>query len=178
MTAPAGTISLAQQALKTTLADVTAFRTFADAGDQAAALARIHMEGLPKPGDGRQHTRTELETYRPYAVIFTDDPRGLIKTVDAHSGAFDFAAAGRLKLRIFQDAVDQYDNGPTADANVVFKNHVGEIIDGLCGLAGQGGYLAFERIALDEGPYWGHPKLAPSQGVWQGAEIGIEWRGI
>jgi hypothetical protein len=174
MTTPAGSLSLAQDHLRTMLADAAAFRTWCSAADQAAALAKIFHEGLPKPANGETHTRAELENYRPYAVIFTDDQNGFSRNLDAEGS---FEASGRLKLRLYQTADDDAGDEPTSDANLRFKNAVGAILDDLCAAVATAGYLAFERIRVDAGPYWAHPKLVPDQGVWQGVEIGIDWRG-
>ena len=59
--AAAGTISLAKQALRNTLAASSTFQTLVDADDAAGALASIYSNGLPKPADGRRHTLAELE---------------------------------------------------------------------------------------------------------------------
>ncbi len=176
MTAPAGSISLAQEHLRTMLADCDAFRTWAGAADQAEALERIHHEGLPAPANHADvFTLAELQAYRPYAVVYTGEENGFSRTLDAAGGDFSFASSGQLKLRLYQDAPESCGDEPSSDANLQFKNAIGQILDDLCELAGQPGYLAFNQITLDNGPYWAHPNSAPTEGVWQGVEIGIQW---
>jgi len=178
MTTPAGCLSLAEENLRLTLADATAFRTWCGAADQAAALARIYREGLPAPQHGDNYTAEELSLYRPYAVVFTLEQAGLTKTLDSISAHYEFAAQGRLKLRLYQNCPGGFNDQPTSDANIQWKNSIGQIIDGLCDLAGQAGYLACSEIRVDAGPYWAHPKKVPVEGLWQGVELGIAWRGV
>jgi|GEM_PF-1789324 len=176
MTEPAGCISLAQHYLRQMLANCAAVRTWLGVDDEEGALARIHHEGLPKPADNAvEHTRAELIAYRPYAVVFTAESGGLTLNHDAGGAAFEFAESGRLTVRLYQNCPDEYGDEPSSDANLQFKNSVGLIMDGLAALSGTAGYLAFDRLGLADGPYWGHPDLVPGQGVWQGAELSIEW---
>jgi len=176
MTEPADTISLAESFLKASLADCEAFRTWAGAADQAEALERIYYDGLPEPAHGaEEHSLAELQNYRPYAVIYTAEALGFQKL---RVGAEAWQASGRLILRLYQDAPAGADSQPSADANRVFKNCLGAIISGLCDLCGQAGYLCFNAIRVDEGPYWGQPDDLPSHGVWLGAQLSIDWEGI
>lgn len=176
MTEPAGCLSLAEQYLKVMLANVTAFRTWTETESEEEALAKIHLEGLPKPAADKDcHTRAELEAYRPYAVVFTGEDNGLTKWHDATGALFEFVESGRLMLRLEQDCPDGVGDQPSSDANLQFKNTVGLIIDGLCALAGTAGYLAFERITVADGPYWSHPDAVPGQGLFQGCELLAEW---
>lgn len=176
MTEPAGCISLAQHYLRQMLADTAAVRTWLDVDNQAAALLKIHHEGLPPPADNAaEHTRAELVGYRPYIVVFTGEDNGLTLSHDAGGPAFEYAESGRLTVRLYQNCPDGHGSEPSSDANLQFKNSVGLIIDGLAAKSGGAGYLAIERLTLSDGPYWGHPDLAPSQGIWQGADLAIEW---
>jgi hypothetical protein len=177
MTTPAGCLSLAQENLRVTLADAAAFRTWCGAADRAAALLRIYHEGLPAPQTGDTFTREELQQYRPYAVVFTQEQAGLTKTLDSIGTHYQFAAQGRLKVRLYQNCPAGFRDQPTSDANLEWKNTVGAIIDDLCELAGQPGYLSFDEIRIDAGPYWSHPQLVPAEGIWQGVELGMAWRG-
>ena len=178
MTEPAGCLSLAESYLKTMLANVPAFQTWAGAADVAAALLKIHLEGLPKPADGADsHTRAELEAYRPYAVIWMAEDNGLTLEHDATGALFGFTDSGRLMLRLEQDCPDGVGDQPSSDANLQFKNSIGLIVDGLCALAGTAGYLAFERISVFDGPYWAHPDAVPGHGIFQGVELLFEWGG-
>ena len=179
MPSPAGCLSLPQAALETILADCTAFRALTDpAMDQAGALARIYQEGLPKPASGRIHTLAEFTAYRPYAIIWTDPERGFIATGEASSSdGTDFIDAGRLILEIERTATDPAYDEPSSADNLLWRNAVGQIIDDLKRLAGQGGYLCITSIEVEEGTYWNHPSLANTHGVYQGVKLAITWEG-
>jgi len=175
MTVAAGTASLAQESLRVTLADATAFRALlSPAMTQAQALARIYLEGLPPPGSGHVHTKTELEALRPYAIIWTDPSNGLRMELDAIDS---FASHGRLMVRIEQNAPSGLGSEPTSDANLQFRNSIGQIMDDVAALVAprQAGYLAVTAIDLEEGIYWNHPKVEPAFGVYQGAVLAVEW---
>jgi hypothetical protein len=67
-----------QQLLAKTLADCTEFRNLVGAADHAAAFARIWHESLPPPAGGAQkYDLSELQAYRPYALVFLRDPDGM-----------------------------------------------------------------------------------------------------
>jgi len=173
---PVASLSLAQEGLRIALADCATFRQLCQASDRAGALPHLHHEGLPAPAESSEHTKTELETYRPYGVIYTDERNGF-KRRRVSTGAF--ASSGRLKLRLYRTCPEAYEDEPTSDANLDWKNIVGAIIAELCSLAIAGGpeHLALDDIAVDFGPYWSGPELAPTQGVWQAVELGISWGG-
>lgn len=174
MTEPAGSLSLSQSYLRAMLSECAAFQTWVSAANATEALASIYYEGLPDPADKNVgYTRDELESVRPYAVIFLDEEEGFLKSHIATGSSYDFEDHGRLKLRLEQDAPDDVGDEPNSDANLRWKNVIGQIIDDLCGLAGTAGNLAFTEIGVDFGPYWGDPKRVPSDGVWQGVDIGV-----
>ena len=123
MTTPSGSISLAQQNLKVSLADCTAFRTWCGASDQAAALARIHLEGLPDPPEGQQtYTAEQLRALRPYAIVNTKPAGGFSLALAAFGAHGDYDAAGKLEVQIFQNCPATLDNDPSSDANLQFAN--------------------------------------------------------
>jgi len=175
MTAPAGTLSLAEQHFRLTLAASASWQAECNVSTPALALQRIHCDGLPKPGNGESHTLGELQGYRPYALVYTAERQGFMKRTDAVSSHFEFQASGSLNLSIIRESPDSAGDEPTADANQSFRNLIGKIIDELCDLAGVAGYLAFHTIKLVEGPYWPEPELIPVQGLWQAADLTIDW---
>jgi hypothetical protein len=176
---PSGALSVPQAALRLMLADCAAARTWLGAADQAAALARIHYDGLPAPANGAEYTLEELTTYRPYAVIYTPDRRGLVYHLDAISTHSEFRRNGAVCLRLYNSPDETDNDEPTSEANLKWKNTLGAILDGLADLAGtvgaSGSYLAFDVMKLEEGPSWGHPKRAKTDGVYQWAEISFDW---
>ena len=175
--APTGSISLAKQNLKAALADCATFRTWCGAVDRAAALARIYLEGLPKPPDGQKtFTAEQLEAYRPYATIYTDAKNGFNLALSSFGTHAEYDAAGKMCFTLFQNCPDQNGDDPTSDANLKFSNFCGNLIDELAILSGTAGYLCFDRLAF-QGPYWTHPVLIPSEGLYQWCEISLDWKG-
>lgn len=174
---PLGGISLAQEHLRTMLAACASFRALCEVSTPSAALAKIHPEGLPEPANKVAYTVEELVGYRPHAIVYTDERGGFEKTAESF-GNFD--AAGRLKLRLERNCPATLDDEPTSEANLEWKNIVGQIIDELCTLsaAAASGHLAFRRIAVDYGPFWNAPQTVEDEGSWQGVELGIDWQGM
>lgn len=175
MTAPAGCLSLAQEYLRATLAASAAWQSECNADDADAAKERIYHHGLPAPASGEAHTKQELMAYRPYAIVFTAEARGFTRTFEAGGDEFEFDQHGRLTLRLYRNSPDDSADEPTAAANLTWHNLVGEIIDQMCELAGGAGYLAFQTIGVLEGPYWSHPKVTETEGIWQGVDVLVEW---
>lgn len=177
-TAAANSISLAQENLRLSLAACAAVQTWMGVLTAELAAAKIYHHGLPEPDDGHVYTREELEDLRPYIVVFTAERQGFQLDLAAMDDGFQFAAQGKLRARLYQNCPNGYDDQPTSDANMQFTNTLGAILDGLAGLAGSGGYFAPHLIRLEDGPFWPHPKAVPDEGLWQGAELYFEWRGL
>jgi hypothetical protein len=179
MTAASGPISIAQEVLRTTLAATPAFRTWTKADDEAAALKRIHHFDLPTPqaGVGGEYTLGELEALRPFALCGTADQQGFRYGLSAVGAGFEFSGSGRLDLLLVQSAPHGVLE-PTAEADRLFKNTVGNILNGMCDLAGLGGYLAFTSIALERGPWWPDSTQIVAQGLWQAAALSLDWGAI
>ena len=168
MTTPSGILSLPMKYLRDSLADCAAFRSFAGAAGQAEALARIHYFELTPPANGEVYTKNEITALRPYAIVATQDRNGFAAELDAVSNHFEFADSGRLWLYVARTvAGDQ----PDLD----FCNHLGAIVEGLCGLAGQAAYLAFSEISLEAGPFRGHHDLDPTEGEEQIAVFSVDY---
>lgn len=176
MTTPAGSLSLAQEYLRATVAASATFQALVGADSAAEAIERIYHNGLPKPANGQTHTKAELQAYRPYGVVYTTEKQGFSRSVESVSGHFDFAESGQLTLKLVRESPDSAGDDPTAAANLDWTNLIGQIIDEMCDLAGLADYLAFHTISLVEGPYWPqHPKLIETQGLWQGVELLVQW---
>lgn len=95
LTAAAGTVSSAEEALGRTLAACTAFQ--GDGGDETSARQRIFYHALPPPANDGEYTAAELAAYRPCALIYTDFPRGY----RWHKvGSFAWDDSGRLALEL------------------------------------------------------------------------------
>lgn len=174
MTAPAGSLMLAQDNARKTLGDVTAFRTWAGAANQAEALARIYHDGLPPPADREAYTKDELELYRPCALIWTDPDNGFSTEILSTSGdSFDAVAFGKIVISLEENVpADIADD--LAEVDIRFKNSVGQIVDGLWDLFGKAGYLACLKMDLD-GPQRVRPDNEPDQGDWMIAILTLHW---
>jgi len=183
---PAGSVSLAQENFRVTIADCATFRTLVGASDRAGALAHLYHEGLPEPEDGTEHTKEEHESLRPWGIVFTAENNGFRRRMVSTGG---FRSSGRLRLRLCRtcpatieeddEEIPATDVEPTSDDAFEWKNIVGQIIAELCqfAVAGDPEHLIFEEIQLDFGPFASAPELAPTQGVWQGAELSVNWGG-
>ena len=148
MTAPAGSISLSRHYAELTLADCATFRTWVGAGTQAEALAHIYPAALPSPANGApRYTLTELQTYRPFVIIYVDPEEGCRFDQDAGGEFFEFRDSGQLWLEFEQDVPGGIVDDP-AEIDVQVCNTIGQILDDLKALAGQPGYLAITGGAL------------------------------
>ena len=116
---PAGCISEAQEVLRRTLADCPRWREFCDAPGQEAARARIHHEDLPTPATGGVYTKTELNNYRPYAIVSTAETGGLTRSLESVGTSAHFDTSGVLWLLVGA-AVD--DTLSTVEQDRQFKN--------------------------------------------------------
>lgn len=174
MTAPAGSIMLAQDNAKNTLADVPAFQTWAGAADQAEALARIYHDGLPPPADRESYTKAELELYRPCALIWTDQDGGFsTEAVSTSGNVFDATAFGKIMISIEENVPADIAHD-LAEIDIRFKNSVGLIMDGLWDLFGGAGYLACLKMDMD-GPQRVQPDNEHDQGDWMIAILTLTW---
>jgi hypothetical protein len=173
MVAAAGPISLAEEYLKTQLANVAAFQTFVSAANAAAALLSIYNDALPAPAAANGvYTKAELVALHPYAVVETDPEGGYEMTFAAMgSGGHEYLDSGRIILRMVR--IVPADTS-IQDAERGWKNTVGQIMDGLFDLAGGAGYLAITGIAL-VGLHRFHPDDEVDMGDAQGATIAVDW---
>jgi len=173
---PSGSMSLAQEHFRVTIADCATFRSLVNAADRPAALAHLYHEGLPPPSNGSEHTAEEHDELRPWGIVFTDEHRGFQRRVVSTGG---FRSSGRLRLRLCRSCDDLTDLEPTSDAMLEWKNIVGQIIAELCAhsIAGDPDHLVFDEIAVEYGPFASHPELAPTQGIFQGVELSVSWGG-
>lgn len=171
LTAPAGSISLAVDNLRTTLADSAMFRTWTATANQAAALARIYYESLPPPGDKNEHTLAELTAYRPYALVWTEPESGFTKRTDGFVAADE---SGVMLMRFIQTVDPSIANDP-AEISRRFINTLGTILDEMIALSWGGGYLAISEMKLEFGPYRGDPDEKSSQGDYVGADVQVTW---
>lgn len=172
MTVAAGPISLAREYLRATLADVTAFRTWVGADTQALALARIHTTDLPPPETRNTYSREELEALRPYAIVHTSGYRTDFTAIGSHHEYID---SGTLILRL-QENVPVEIAGNDPEISERWENTLGQIIDGLWGLAGSAaGYSRITAIRMPESYIRAHKTLHATQGDFVVVDLEVDW---
>ncbi len=167
---PAGRLALSMSYLRTTLAACAAFREWVGAETAAAALRRIHYEGLPAP-KGDQFTPAELSRYRPYAFIYPVNFR--VSRLEGPSNI-----SGVLDVVLEQDAPEDFNSAPTSPANMLWFNTVGRIMDDMAeasdpnGTNWNSGQLAFHTVDMYD---WqcSQPDEATTQGIWQRAMLAV-----
>lgn len=162
--------------LRTLLSNSATLQAWTGTADAAAALARIHHDGLPEPGDNRpRHTLAELKGYRPYAIVWLDGDGGYRRVQDGYGlGPQLGAEAGRLKFELVQDVPAAVAND-IAEADLLWKNTIGQILDDLVVLIATGAYLLVRALSIDEGPYRYEASRAAEIGDAQGITIGVDW---
>jgi len=172
VTDPAGGMSLAQEYLRTALADCSTFQAWVGAADQAEALARIYHEALPAPANGNEYTLAELQAYRPFALIWTSEQNGYSKR---RLAVGTWAESGRIMIRLEEDVDPQIANDP-AEVARRFRNTIGQIIDELCALTDPGaGYLVFHTVTVEAGPIRTEEDEARTLGDAQAVELSVEY---
>jgi len=156
--------------LRVLLADVTAVRTWFGAANQAAALAKIYYEALPEPTDGEQHTKAELLTYRPFAIVgLAEEAGAMARKVATGTYTRDFAAIMHIE--------DDIASGDTDDPNeawVKFLNNFEAALDGMIALADTSTYIKgiqFEVVGVTRS----HRKQSAAEGPHYWGEILVSW---
>lgn len=116
-----------QMLLAKTLADCTEFRNLVGASDHASAMAHIWHEALPPPADGADnYTLAEMQAYRPFALIFTNDLDGELSSRQA-SNPGAWADQGSLRILLEIDTPADLDESPVL-LDHMLKQIVGRII--------------------------------------------------
>ena len=156
MPAPSGSVSLALELLRTTLGASATFRTWTGAADQSAAEARIYKGALPKPVSGKySHSLAELQTLRPYAIIFEQAEEGYATRAVAMSDSRVFVSSGSFGILLEWDIPSNISNDP-AEIAIQFRNTYGGIIDAIEAPASTAGFLDINEMAVEDGPWRSH----------------------
>jgi hypothetical protein len=159
------------------LADSATFRAICGETDRAGTLLHCHLRNLPAPAGGADaYSREELESLRPYGLIYLPQRGALSLRSDAMGSHREYAASGKLMLRISRlDATGM--NRDEADAD--WDDAVMAVIDELAALSGDGAeqYLCFDSLLIADGPGRHHPDYDPAQGEEQGVDLEISWGG-
>lgn len=171
MTDPAGSVSKAQENLRGSLADSTAFRTWVGASGPSAqqqALNRIHHESLPPRTTGEAYGLVELQGMRPFCLLST------IRFHKRKIAAFDFGEEGTLALHFEEDvAVEIVSNEGEIGRRIM--NSVGQILDDIVNKSGTPLYLDIDEVEL--GPYIrSTEEQAEAEGDFVWVDAVVHWK--
>ena len=121
-----GSISLVEEHCRNLLANLAAFRTWAEAADVAAAEALIHTDEVPSSQS------------MPWCLIYLDsEGEGYAAEIAAGGHEFVFDEDGRIHILLQRVVPGAYANS-VQDAERDLKNHVGKMIDEIKELTGTG----------------------------------------
>lgn len=151
-----GPVLVPMAAARQMLADCYYWRRLADPEDpwdDSTALAHVHYDGLPAPVSGPDHSLQELNDYRPFALLWTDQAGGL--RVRATSAGFCCTKpSGVIVVQLELPVPEDLAANPSAVAEYLSRQ-IGRIIQshdaakpGLFELAGRAGYLPLNEVLL------------------------------
>lgn len=180
---PLGPMSAALENARNHLAACAAYQAFLGVTSSAAAVAKTYLAALPKPDDGKEYTRDELEsTLRPFGMIYTATALGYKLTRSAFSAASE---NGRLYLELETAIPTAYQPDPevpaidlTTDLEAADRwilNKIGQIIWEFVALSGQPGYLDVSSVTVMMGPSREQRKEKQSQGFYYWVLLEVEW---
>lgn len=172
LAAAEGGITLAEEHLRLTVADCARFRTWAlNAPDQAAALSRIYIDGIPDhPIDQDAYTLEQMQALRPFAIVTTANQNGFSK---GRIATETYAELGRLAVA-FEENVPANVARDVAALERTFKNTLGVILNEMLALAYQPGYLAIDLITF-HGPLRCSRDVAVAEGDHHFAYFEIQY---
>lgn len=140
LTAAAGSLSLAQEALARSLATCESFQDMLEYGGaslgadpEAGALLRIHHDDVqPGPANGTAYTTDELLALRPYALTSTAR-RGSLRLARRATGTYP--DSGKLELHLARGLTDVQAAAGDAEIARIWQNQLGTILQELCELS-------------------------------------------
>ncbi|QDV22922.1 hypothetical protein [Aureliella helgolandensis] len=119
--------------------------------DEVTAEAHIHFDGLPPPDPGPDHSRSELEALRPFALVWADQAGGL-RLRSESAGNCCPIHSGAIVVQIELPVLAGLANDPTLLAEDIMRK-LGRIVrtgdaaePGLFELSGLAGYLPLTEI--------------------------------
>ncbi len=174
LSAAAGPISLAQEALATSLSASTTFQTLVGAANAAAALAKIHHDEVVATAPaGDEYTKAELQAIRPYALT-ASARQGTLRLQRRATGTY--SDAGKLHLVIVRDITAGELTAGSSEIIRVWQNQIGQIMDEICAKSDDvaASYLIIKDALLVA--HWrSHEDDVPKLGNYLVAEIDIIW---
>ena len=169
-----GAITLAESYLAASFAACARWQAWCGADDADEALESIYFDDLPPPPEAaKSYTREQLDSLRPYILIYSDEQTGVTWDHQSHSTGFGFRDNGTLK-GFFEAAVDPQIAHDQQRLFRQFKNDVGVLVDELLALAGLAGYLAISTLSL-YGPIRSHNDQQPGEGDYVQMMFTITW---
>jgi hypothetical protein len=176
MDAAVAGISISKAALQSQLSKCARFQTFIG-GNEAAALARIKFDALPFPLDENgnvkeAYSKEELETARPFAMIFSDSRRGY--SLNAVGSPTACVEAGTLQIHFEKDISDALRKDPES-VNRQWDNDLGQIARQLMDLKATDGMLQIDGQITVQGPFFSMESEQPGQGNFCYALMTVTW---
>lgn len=120
--------------------------------DVATALEHIYLEGLPPASPGPDHTKAELETLWPFAIVWHETAGGVRFQVPSQPGCCVLPSGiliCQIEIPVNPDIADD----PTAIAldlhqryDRIIQNSAAQ--PGLLDLSGQAGYVAINDLTV------------------------------
>lgn len=158
LTTPEGAISLPEIYLAATLAACARWQTMTGISSAVADLAistrqfeaaHIYFDALPAPpNDQPAFSREQLDAFRPYVVLHSDEETGLTFLQNSHSSpGFGFRENGVIKGFIEIGVAPELAHN-TQEVFRRAKNDVGVLFGEAIAFAGQAGYLALTSLTL------------------------------
>jgi hypothetical protein len=144
--AATGAIGKSLEALRTSLANVTAWQTWTGSADATAAANKIHLIDLPKPEDDESrepYAQEDVESLRPFAIVGLPDNSGGMDSVA--EGVAVYTDSYTLQLEIEAAPLAGVSE---ADAEMTFINNLDAILLGLKQNSRIGGYLYINSLRV------------------------------
>lgn len=139
--------------------------------------AKVFHNHLPLPSDRIRHTLNEIQQFRPFVLIWTDDDEGIRWRRDTARGGACVESRGRLVIRFERNVPPQI---APDEADRSWENLIGRLAKGtaaepgLMDLAGDVRYLPITQITLDSHART-DPKSLKDIGDAQIALLSVEW---
>ena len=121
--------------------------------DDAESLAHVHLDALPPPAVGGEHTRAELEGLRPFAIVSLGDGEAIHFDLDS-SGNCCVGMGGTVEVYLEMNVPPELRDTPSQLAAQVY-DQIGRVLrtgnaaePGLVDLAGLPGRLALRRATM------------------------------
>lgn len=177
MDAAVAGIAISKAALQSQLSKSARFQAFCGNVNEAAALARIKLDGLDLPLDEHgnvkeSHTAEELRALRPFAIIWQRERQGYaLQAIGTPTACVE---SGTLQIRL-EKAIDPALVKTTDALNRQWDNDLGQIARELMDLKTTAGMLQIDGQVVVDGPEFGVEALEVGQGYFGVAILTVSW---